>query len=87
MIILDNSTFYDGVQNVKIVYKGGYASIPEDLRQACIETVVQKWKEGREGLLGITSRTEPDGSISIFTEAGMLPDVKRVLSRYKRILI
>lgn len=86
MIVLDGGVFYDGIQNVKITYIGGYASIPGDLGQACIETVVQKVKEGREGRLGIASRSEPDGSISLFME-GLLPDVKRVLGRYKRVLV
>ncbi|MBW1666718.1 MAG: phage head-tail connector protein [Deltaproteobacteria bacterium] len=79
-----SDTFTDDVQNVKVVYNAGYDSIPEDLEQAAIMQVAWLYKKGKGGgLLGVSSKSLMDGSIS-FTNKDLLPEVRLVLERYRK---
>jgi len=84
---LDGLTFYKALNNIKIVYNGGYATIPGDLAQACIEQVSIKYNEGRlHHTLGVTSKSlGVEGASMSFSEADILPQIKVVLRRYMRI--
>lgn len=84
-IQMKTSTFSDDVQNVKIVYNGGYSTIPEDLAQACIEQAAWMFKQSPEGsaLLGVSAKSFPDGSVS-YTTRDLLSQVTLVLEKYRR---
>jgi hypothetical protein len=74
-----------GKMTVKASYTAGYADsdFPADLKQACVELVARKLKEG-EGALGVPSRAIPAGGTVIFAIDDILPQTKVVLNLYKR---
>lgn len=58
--------FYGGFQGIRLVYVGGWATVPADVEQACIELVLMKF-EAKQNL--ITSSTSlGDGSQSFLRE-------------------
>ena len=74
-----------GLRNIECVYNAGYSTIPEDLEQACIEQAAWMFKQSPVGssLLGVASKTLPDGSIS-YTSGELLAQVKRVLEKHRK---
>ena len=80
-IILKNTTFGDFIHNVKIIYTGGYTTIPLDLKLACTEEVARRYKRRKE--IDVTGRTMDDGSTTLLA-GDMLPQTKAVLDKYKR---
>lgn len=78
----------DGNSNVMTVNEpGGSAEdspgLPGDLRLAGLMQIAKAWKEQDKSEWGETSRSMPDGSISLTTE-DLLPFVAEVLERYKK---
>lgn len=70
-----------GIRNIKVVYVGGFSSVPADLAQAAIELVWLARDKGDKALLGLQSKSIADGSVSVFRNdwpAG----VKEILDRY-----
>lgn len=77
-----------GVQNIRVVYKGGYVGqgstgtiIPKNLVMACIRMVAKQFNKRRSQ--GI--KNESVGGASITWEDDMDAEVKRTLNKYKRL--
>lgn len=68
-------------QGTKITYRAGYATVPEEVEQACIEEVLHRYRGKKQ--LDVTSRTLDDGT-SEYTPRTLLPQVKEALHRYIR---
>lgn len=60
--------------------------IPGDLKLAAMMQIAKAWKEQDKEEWGETSRSMPDGSISLITE-DLLPFVAEVLERYKKRML
>lgn len=75
-----------GPGSVKVLYKGGFISVPEDLKLAVVDLVTYYYKneyKGTQNMSGSTSRTP-----STTTQSGNVsfPDhIKRVLDLYKNL--
>lgn len=78
---------------VKITLTAGYiaipvspevATLPLDLKLAAQMQVAAEWKKWQKKDWGESSRTFPDGSITKFQDAPLLPEVKAILDRYVR---
>jgi hypothetical protein len=71
--------------SVKVSYTGGFLTIPAAIKQACIELVARKLKEGIGGGLGVPSRALPGagGSVTYITD-DILPQTKIVLDSYRK---
>ena len=82
IVQLDGGVFLDELKNIKIIYNGGYSSIPGAIEQAATEMVAKKLREGTKGEYGMVSRSFPDGSVA-FTQDDLLPSVKRILNQYR----
>lgn len=80
MVVLKNSIFPKGLRNLKVSYNGGYATIPKDLNQACIEEVVRKYKKRTN--VDLISKSTADGGFTKI-QHGMLKDTIDVLRKYK----
>ena len=63
LIRLDGLTFQSGINNIKITYSGGFATIPSDLEQAAIEMVWAAREKGVHNLVGVRSRSIADGNV------------------------
>lgn len=74
----------NNVQNVKIVYRAGFEVIPEDIKHACIEEIVRKYKHRTD--FDVTSKSREDGSVS-YTQKGLMPLTIKILKKYKQLLI
>lgn len=80
-----------GTSNVMTVNEpGGSAKdspgIPGDLKLAAMMQIARAWKEQDKEEWGESSRSMPDGSISLITE-DLLPFVAEVLERYKKRML
>jgi hypothetical protein len=82
--VVYNSKFGSGDQNIQMVYRGGYSTIPLDLKQSCIEEVTKRYKHRRD--IDMTDKTLDDGSAS-YTETAFLPQTLEVLYKYKLMWI
>ena len=82
MVVLKDSVFNIGIRNIKITYNAGYNDIPGDLKQACIEETVRKFKK-RENV-DIISKSGADGSFTKI-QHGKLKDTIEILKNYKSL--
>lgn len=80
-----NFTLPGGRQNIKVVYKGGYANgaIPEDLNLACMKLVAKEF--GRRFVQGVTA--EHIGDANVNWNENMDPYFVSLLSSYKNMSI
>ena len=78
-IVFKNTILSDNVQNVKMVYTAGYATVPEDLELACINEVVRAYKRRKEN--DVQSKSLSDGSVS-YVSTDFLKQTKVVLYKY-----
>ncbi len=89
LIRLSNYVFYLGMKNVEIAANAGYATVPEDLRQAVIELAAWKAKQSSmQGIgqdwLGKTSEAKPHDMGTLGLVKGIPADLAEVLGRYAR---
>lgn len=77
--------FERGVQNVVLQYTAGYATIPADLVQACVELV--GWKRAKRERLDKTSETLGNQQTQAFKLDGMPPSVINALENYRMSLL
>lgn len=70
-----------GRQNIKLIYKGGYTTIPADLDMACVKLVAKEFDKRKSQ--GLTQ--ESVGSASISWNEDIDPEVKRIIRKYSRI--
>lgn len=68
-----------GNQNIRVIYQGGYATIPEDLALACIQLVARIFnKRKSEGVLN-----ESVGGASVSWDRELTPELRKTLNRYR----
>lgn len=88
----DNGIFFfdysleKGYGSIKITYTGGYTTIPEAIKQACIELVARKIRIGPSGDTGVIGRGMPGGTNVTFSTEELLPETKLALDLFKREL-
>jgi hypothetical protein len=68
-------------QNVSVTYTAGYASIPPDIAQACIELVCQRYRE--RSRIGEVSKALIGGETVTYSQKDMSADVMTLLSQYR----
>lgn len=61
--------------------------VPRDLELACMQQVAVEFQRQQKDEWGETSRSFPDGSVTTMSEEELLPYVKRVLEKYRRVSI
>jgi hypothetical protein len=80
-VVLDGDIYVQGKRNVKVIYSGGYGTVPADLQQAVKELVAFWYKRNTDKRVGVTNVSVGDKSTSY---EGELPRaVKMVLDRYR----
>jgi hypothetical protein len=70
-------------QSIKITYSAGYEDIPDDLKQVCIVEVARAFKNRKQ--MDTQMKTLPDGTVQ-YTSSDLLPQTKRVLDGYRRMV-
>lgn len=83
MIILNGYVFTKGYGNVELSYTAGFASIPLELEQACIELVSLRFKE--RDRIGHQSKSLAGETVTFFIKD--MPDsVLTILRNYRRVV-
>jgi hypothetical protein len=87
-IVRTNSTttkaFPQGMKAVKVTYKAGYTSTPEDLKLAVFDLVKYYLKDERKERMTIAGSTiENQSSTSLRNNIGFPDHIKRILDLYK----
>ena len=79
-----DKAFPMGVKAVKVVYRSGYASTPDDLKLACFDLVKYYLKDERKSGMTIAGATvRNDVSTSLRENIGFPDHIKRILDFYK----
>ncbi len=84
----DNETIKidGGASNIMTVNEpDAIIRVPKDLELACMQQIAVEFQRQQKKEWGETSRSFGDGSISTMTEEELLPYVKMVLEKYRRI--
>lgn len=81
-ILLVGYSFARGRNNVQVTYTAGYATVPGDIEQAVIETVILLLR--RQEHVGISSKSLAGESVS-FVSSDLTPSAKAVLNSYRRV--
>ena len=84
-------TFGDGRRNVRVIYVGGYATVPTDIEQAANMLVANIFNRGRTGADGLQSERIGDYSYvradAGVTSHGIPNDVRAILAPYRLVAI
>ncbi len=72
--------FTQGTQNVVIAYTAGYATVPTDIEQACIEHVALRYSDRKR--VGVDSMSA-GGESAQFSNVGALAYIEGVLDPYR----
>ena len=75
-------TFQNGTGNVKVIYVGGYSTIPEDIQLAAIVLISKYFNLRRSA--GISQMSA--GGLSLSFDHGFPPEAKTLLKKYREIL-
>jgi len=68
-------------QNVIVTYTAGYATVPPDLAQACVELVCQRYKE--RSRIGEVAKSRGTSETVTFSQKDIGDDVKTILMQYR----
>jgi hypothetical protein len=82
-VALRGYVFTRRAQNVSVTYTAGYASVPSDIAQACVELVCQRYRE--RSRIGEVSKSLIGGETVSFSQKDMSDDVKTLLSQYRAV--
>ena len=82
LILLTGYRFRADVQNVDVAYTAGFATVPGDIEQACIEVVALMYR--RPDHLDFSSKTLAGETIAYLT-GDMTPSAKATLKDYRRV--
>ena len=80
---MSGAAWQDGEKAVKIVYTGGYATIPPDLEQAVIEIIRAKYEKGIGGQYHLTGVTSVEGNLNGIVFQDWPPQSREVIERYR----
>ena len=83
-LALRGYVFSRRVQNVIVTYTAGYASVPLDIAQACIELVCQRYRE--RSRVGEVSKALMSGETVTYSQKDMSEDVKTLLQQYQVVV-
>lgn len=82
-VVLKGGWFQRGYGNVEISWTAGYAVIPEDVVQCCIDIVAFNYR--RRERIGHASKTL-NGETTAFVTSDVPPECKAVLQQYRRVI-
>jgi uncharacterized phiE125 gp8 family phage protein len=81
-VYLSNGVFSCGIRNISITYTAGYATVPDDLAQACIELVSLRYKlKDKTGFISEGGL----GQTTSYSQRDMPASVMTALQPYRRV--
>jgi len=82
MIVLNGYVFRRGMLNVQVAYTAGYAEIPAELAQACVEMVGFRYRE--MGRIGMSSKSM-GGETTSYQVKDVPISARTMLDQYKTV--
>jgi len=82
-VILRGYNFSKGLLNCSVTYKAGYANVPLEIEQACIEIIANRYRE--KDRIGQVSKSLA-GEVVSFSQKDMPDSVRTILSNYKKVI-
>jgi hypothetical protein len=82
-LALRGYTFTRGAQNVAVSYTAGFAAIPPEVAQACIELAAQRYRERVR--IGEVSKALGGGETVTYTHKDMSEAVRTLLQQYRAV--
>jgi hypothetical protein len=82
-LALRGYVFTRRAQNVVVTYTAGYASVPPDIAQACIELVCQRYRE--RSRTGEVSKALMSGETVAYSQKDMSDDIRTLLMQYQAV--
>lgn len=79
----DGSAWPTGIKAVKVVYVGGYSTIPADLERAAIEIIAVKLNKGKFQLYHVTQEDAAEGGIRMLRWEDIPTTTQQVLDDYR----
>jgi hypothetical protein len=80
-------TINDGIKNLRFVYVAGYASVPDEIEQACEELVANAIKKATIDNLNARVRFGKPSAISMTNKEVFTDEIKEMLEPYKQVRI
>lgn len=77
--------FTRGRRNVRVTYTAGYASVPFDVAQACIEIVIAAYRRSARGPDVVSENIPTSGANFSFSQKDMSPFASTVLEKYRKV--
>lgn len=77
--------FNKGRQNIAVSYVAGFATVPLDIEQACIELCALKYKNLRNERIGVVSKGLASESTAFFV-GDMPPATRTLLNQFKNVV-
>lgn len=74
-----------GRSNVRVIYSAGYATVPDDLAQACkaqVSMIYSEWQRAKTGLTNLSSQSVEGWAQQFIGRTGLDPSVAEVIRRY-----
>ncbi|MEQ1663177.1 MAG: hypothetical protein ABL877_10835 [Thiobacillus sp.] len=81
-LVLEGYSFARGDANVQIEYTAGYAIVPPDIEQACIETILLALE--RRSHIDVSSKSLAGETVSFIT-ADLPPSARKALDPHRRV--
>jgi len=82
-VLLRSGVFPEGIGNIEITYTAGYAAVPADLEQACLDICALAWKE--RDRIGHVSKSL-DGETVTFMIKDMPDRARTILREYRKVV-
>jgi hypothetical protein len=82
-LALRGYVFTRRAQNVVVTYTAGYAAVPPDIAQACIELVCQRYRE--RSRTGEVSKALMSGETVTYSQKDMSDDIRTLLLQYQAV--
>lgn len=82
-LALRGYVFTRRAQNIAVTYTAGFAAIPPDVSQACIELVCLRYRERVH--IGETGRALGGNETVTYSQADMSADVRTLLAQYRLV--
>jgi len=76
IVKLDGLTFTGGIQNIKVIYNAGYATLPDDVTDAIVKLVAAKYLLGQGAINAI------EGEENFGRPAGLRKQALLILDKY-----
>lgn len=81
-LVLEGYSFAKGLGNVQIDYTAGYSTVPADIEQACIETILLALE--RRSHIDVSSKSLAGETVSFIT-ADLPPSARKALDPHRRV--